>query len=264
MDYETHFVDVAGKKTQVLKGGAGPALVFLHSALGEAWWLEWCDDLANEFTVVIPAHPGFGDSEGIENITDIEDIAFHYDDLFLALGLSRPAVVGQSLGGWIAAEHAVRWPERIGKLVLISAAGLRIEGAPVPDMWAHRPPELADMLFADTAQPLYLMMKSFEPDHPPDAEILIPFLKAQQATARLAWNPYLHNPKLEGRLSRITCPTLVLWGEKDGLIPRAHGERYAELIPRARLETIPGCGHLPLLERPADVTAALRRFLTSS
>ena len=264
MTYEERFVDVAGKKTQVFVGGSGPPVVYLHSALGEAWWLEWCDGLAEDFTLHVPAHPGFGDSGGLELIEDIEDVVFHYDDLFAALELDRPAIVGLSLGGWIGAEYAVRWPERVSRLVLMDAAGLRVEGAPVPDIWAHRPPELADMLFADPAQPLYLMMNSFEPEHPPDPDILIPFLKAQQATARLAWNPYLHDPKLPGRLHRITCPTLVLWGERDGLIPLAHGERYAELVPGARLETIPGCGHLPPIERPAETVAALRRFLASS
>jgi pimeloyl-ACP methyl ester carboxylesterase len=264
MDAETHFIDVAGKKTQIVKGGSGPAVVFLHSALGEAWWADWCDDLAQDFTVIIPAHPGFGDSEGLELIEDMEDIVFHYDDLFASLGLVKPALVGQSLGGWIAAEYAVRWPERISKLVLIDAAGLRVEQAPTPDMWAHRPPELADMLFADHSQPLYLMMQSFDPEHPPDAEVLIPFLKGQQATARLGWNPYLHDPKLARRLDRITCPTLVLWGERDGLIPPPHGEAYAAGIVGARLETIPGCGHLPLVERPAQTVAAIRPFLASS
>ncbi len=262
--YDTGFVDVGGRKTQVIQGGSGPPLVFLHSGVGEAWWAEWCDDLAEDFTVIVPAHPGFGDSEGLEEIRDVEDMAFHYDDLFALLELDRPALVGQSLGGWIAAEYAVRWPERLSRLVLIDAAGLRVADAPAVDMWAHRPPELADMMFADVSHPLAQMMKSFEPDRPPPAEVLIPFFKAQQATARIGWNPYLHDPKLGGRLHRITCPTLVLWGARDGLIPFAHGEAYARGIPGARIEQLEGAGHLPTLERPDLVASVLRSFLESA
>lgn len=238
--------------------------MFLHSALGESWWMDWCEDLSASFTVVVPTHPGFEGSEGIEEIDDVEDLAFHYDDLFAALGLVKPSLVGQSLGGWIAAEYACRWPERISRLVLVDAAGLHVDGAPAADMWAHRPPDLADMIFADPEQPLYQMMKAFQPDHPPPAEVLVPFLKGQQATARVGWNPYLHDPKLERRLHRVTNATLVLWGERDGLIPPAHGERYAELIPGARLEMLPDTGHLPLLERPDEASALVRAFLEAS
>jgi pimeloyl-ACP methyl ester carboxylesterase len=130
-------------------------------------------------------------------------------------------------------------------------------------MWRHRPPELADMMFADTGHPLYQMMQAFEPGNIPDPEILVPFYKAQAATARLGWNPYLHDPKLDGRLHRISTPTLVLWGAADGFIPVAHGQRYAERIPGARLEMIEGAGHLPTLERPDAVAAALRSFCAS-
>lgn len=261
MAAETSYVDVQGKKTQVTRGGEGPPLVYLHSALGETDWLPVHDGLAGGFEVVVPAHPGFSDSEGYEAIRDIEDLAFHYDDLFAELSLDRPALVGQSLGGWIAAEYAVRWPERISALVLIDAVGLRVEGAPVPDMWMVRPPELADMIFASSEHPLYQMMKAFDPEHPPPAEILVPFFEAQRATARVGWNPYLHNPKLEGRLHRVTTPTLVLWGDADGFVPAAHGERYAERIAGARLERIADAGHLPAIERPEAVAEAVRGFL---
>jgi pimeloyl-ACP methyl ester carboxylesterase len=151
-----------------------------------------------------------------------------------------------------------------GDLVLLDAAGLHVPDAPVVDMWARRPPELADLMFADTSQPVYMMMQSFQPDSPPPAEVLIPFYQAQHATARVAWNPYLHNPKLPGRLHRVSCPTLVVWGERDGLIPPPHGERYAELIPGARLERMADTGHLPAVERPTELAAILRGFLQTA
>jgi pimeloyl-ACP methyl ester carboxylesterase len=262
-EHQTQLVDVRGNKIQLERGGDGPPFVFLHSALGEAWWSPWCDAVAETHTVYVPAHPGFGESEGLDDISDIEDLAFHYDELFAELRVERPVLAGQSLGGWIAVEYAVRWPDKVGGLVLIDAAGLRVEEAPAVDMWAVRPPELADLMFADHGQPLYQMMKAFEPGNPPPPEVLIPFFKAQQATARVAWNPYLHNPKLPGRLHRVACPTLVVWGERDGLIPPPHGQRYAELIAGARLVTMPETGHLPSIEQPDDLAKLLTTFLGS-
>jgi pimeloyl-ACP methyl ester carboxylesterase len=264
MTVESLLIDVAGKKTQVQRGGQGPSVVFLHSSLGEADWAPWHDELASSFDVIVPAHPGFGDSEGLELIDDMEDMAFHYADLFAALDVKRPALIGQSLGGWIAAEYAVRWPADVSKLVLVDAAGLRVTEAPIADMWATRLPELADLMFADQTHPAATMMKLFQPDVPPPPEVLIPMFKVQQAAARVAWNPYLHNPKLEARLPRIACPTLIVWGAEDRFITDAHAERWVELIAGARLERLPGIGHLPLVERPEAVLGLLRDFLSNA
>jgi len=252
-------VEVSAGPVEVTRGGEGPPVVYMHSSLGDTWWGSWCDEL--DRTVYIPAHPGFAGSGGYGSIDDMEDLVFHYDELFDALGLDTFALVGQSLGGWIAAEYAVRWPRRVDRLVLVGAAGLRVEGAPVPDMWRQRPPELAELLFADPNQPLALMMRSFDRSDPPPEDVLLPFVQAQQTTARLAWNPYLHDPKLPRRLGRVTCPSLVVWGAEDRFVPIAHGEEYARLLPEARLVRVEGAGHLPLMERPAEAGRAIREHL---
>jgi pimeloyl-ACP methyl ester carboxylesterase len=90
---------------------------------------------------------------------------------------------------------------------------------------------------------------------------VLPQLKAMEATAKVGWNPYLHDPKLEGRLGRVTAPTLVLWGRQDGLVPLAYGERWRDRIAGARLEVIEECGHLPPVERPVEFADAVLRFL---
>ena len=252
-------VQVPAGAVSVVRGGDGPPLVYMHSAVGDTWWSPWCDAL--DRTVVIPAHPGFAGSEGYASIDDMDDLVFHYDEVFDALGLERFALMGQSLGGWIAAEYAVRWPRRLEALILVDAAGLRVKDAPVPDMWRMRPPELADVLFADPDQPIAMMLRSFDRSNPPGEDVLLPFIQAQQTTARLAWNPYLHHPKLRGRLRRVSCPTLVVWGAEDRFIPLEHGRAYQELIDGAELTTIEGAGHLPLIERPEATAEAIRRFL---
>jgi pimeloyl-ACP methyl ester carboxylesterase len=253
-------LDVRGRRTQLLRRGQGPAVCYLHSATGETWWTELDERLvAAGFEVLHPALPGYEGSEGLAEIEDIHDLAFHVLDLLDALGLERVALVGSSLGGWLAAEVAVLAPERVSALVLVDAAGL---APPAADFWALRPPQLAELLFADPEHWLAQLMRAIDLETSvPPPEVLLPLLQSMEAAARVGWNPYLHDPKLPGRLHRVRAPTLVVWGERDGFIPLEQGERYAALIASARLEVIPDCGHLPVLERPEELARLVADFL---
>jgi pimeloyl-ACP methyl ester carboxylesterase len=253
-------IDVRGRRTQVLRKGSGAPVLYLHSATGETWWTDFDEGLASGgFDVIHPAHPGFESSEGLAEIEDIHDLAFHTLDLLDALGVERTAVVGSSMGGWLAAELAVYAPERVTALVLADAAGL---GSPAVDMWAVKPPDLAEVLFADQEHWMAQLLRAIdlETEMPP-AEILMPLLQSMEAGARIGWNPYMHDPKLADRLHRVRAPTLVVWGERDDFVPRAQGERYTELIPGARFELLTACGHLPVLEKPDDLARIVTAFL---
>ena len=260
-------IDTPAGKISVLRGGTGEAVVYLHSAAGEAVHAA-LEDLAGDHDVIVPLFPGFGESEGIEGIDDIEDAAFHLLDVLDVLELSAPAVIGLSLGGWMAAELATRSPERVGKLVLVSPVGLYIDGAPVGQIFGRSPAELAEDLFADQSQPMAQMMHALSEkmgDLMSMAEvpiaILMPMWASMSATAKIGWNPYLHNPKLRSRLRRVTAPTLIVAGARDGLLPRAHPEAYAEGITGARLEVLEGAGHMVPLERPEEFATLVRNFL---
>ncbi len=244
---ETH-IEVGGSKTKLLRGGSGEPLLYLHSAGSETMWMPFHEALAERYEVFAPAHPGFDTSQGLEKIDSMEDLVFHYLDFIDGMGWDKVRIVGLSLGGWIAAEFATRWSNRVKKLVLVDSAGLHVQGAPIAPMWEHaREPEyLRKIFFADPEGPLAMTL-IMHPEEMPE-EMLLLSLKAAEATARVGWNPYLHNPKLRGRLHRIKTPTLVLWGDKDGLIPPAHGRVFAEGIPGAKLLIIPNCGHIPPIE----------------
>jgi pimeloyl-ACP methyl ester carboxylesterase len=253
----TTFLDVAGKKTQITIGGQGPPLLYLHSAAGEAEWLPIHEALAREFTVYVPAHPGFALSAGLEQIRDIQDMAWHYVDLVAQLKLDRLPVIGFSLGAWLACELAIVRPHLVGRLALVAAAGLRVVGAPMAEIFIDDLEKLRRLLFHD---PESSIAKESMPGSLDDPRI-VNWLRAREATARVGWNPYLHNPRLPAHLRRIEAPTLVLWGRQDRVIPLAHGEYYASHIPDARLVVLETCGHMAPLEKPDEVAALAAEFL---
>jgi pimeloyl-ACP methyl ester carboxylesterase len=249
--------------------GGGEPIVYLHSATGEGAGLTFLERLADRAEVVAPVFPGFGASEGIEHIDDIEDAAFHLIDLWDRLALGAPAVVGLSLGGWLALELATRWPERVGRLVLVNPVGLYLAQAPIADIFGRPLGALAEDLFADQDHPLARALHGLEDVRSdPEASAQLPFdlvrplAQTMAATARLGWDPYLHNPKLRPRLHRVTQPTLVVRSGADRLLPAVHAETYAAELPDARLHVLPGAGHLVPLERPDEVAAIVADFVT--
>ncbi|HEV2310132.1 MAG TPA: alpha/beta hydrolase [Acidimicrobiia bacterium] len=262
------FVDAPLGKIQVFRGGSGAPLVYLHSAGGEAAGLAVLEDLAERFEVLAPIFPGFGESEGIDEIDDMDDAVFHLLDLWALFGLDRPCVLGSSLGGWMALELAVRYPERVARMVLVNPVGLYLEDAPISEMFGRSPAELAEMLFVDQGHPIAAAMHAME-EFTGDVgksveipiELVLPMWKALGATARLGWDPYLHDPKLRRRLRRIVAPTLVVAGAQDGLVPLQHAETLVAEIPDARLAVLDGAAHWLVLERPEELAALTRDFL---
>jgi pimeloyl-ACP methyl ester carboxylesterase len=263
------FVDAPIGKIQLFRAGRGDPLVYLHSTGGETTSAA-LEELADEFEVFVPVFPGFGESEGIEQIDGMEDAVFHLLDLWELLDFDAPTVVGLSLGGWMAAELATRYPEKVGRMVLVNPVGLYLPEAPIEELFGRTPAELAEMMFADQSHPVAQAMHAmaeFTGDVGKFVEIpiemVLPIWKALGATARLAWDPYLHNPKLRGRLRRITSPTLVVAGAQDGLVPRAHAETYAAEIRDARLVVIENAAHWLPYEQPEILARLIREFVAS-
>jgi pimeloyl-ACP methyl ester carboxylesterase len=247
-------VEVGGLATRYFRGGDGPPLVCLHGAAPAGEWLPFHDALAQHLTVYAPDHPGFGGTPRPDWLQGMDDLVLHYEEFFRVLGLERPAVFGFSLGGWIAAEFAVYYPDRLRGLVLHNAGGLHLDEAIIPDLLGMDGETLARTVFADmaAAQAYFGARRGLE-------ERLKTF-RSMTTLALLAWNPWF-NPQLAGRLRRISTPTLVLWAEHDRLIPPVYGEAYRDGIPGAALEILPGCGHMAPVERPEAVAEAVRRFL---
>jgi pimeloyl-ACP methyl ester carboxylesterase len=251
-------ITVAGRPTIVRQAGQGVPFVYLHSTLGESsTWLPFYQTWAKHFQVLVPTHPGFGKGGSLDQIDSIEDMAFHYVELCDALGFEQVILGGVSLGGWIAAEFAVRWPERVQRLWIADAPGLWVEEQPLPDLFRimQRPERSRQFLFHD---PNCFVADLVFKGSSEDEQILTAYQNLT-ALARLVWErPY--NPKLASRLHRLQCPVLLLWGANDRVVPPAYGEAYRAYLPQAELKLIPECGHLPMFEREAEFVEAVSRF----
>lgn len=248
-------VEADGRATRVLCSGSGPSLIWLHDTLGNRWTPAH-EALSRYHEVIAPSLPGFEDSTTLTGIDAPEDVIFWLTDLLSELHLQKPVVLGCGLGGWMAAELAVRYPARLGALVLVDAYGLRVEGRLAADEFALTPAMLRPLVFADSEAELAVQtLPDLQPRDQAEAA-----LHARVAAARLAWQ-FPYDRKLRARLGRARLPALVLWGERDELVPVAHGHAFADGLPKASLETIGGAGHYPYLEATDAFVRVVEAFV---
>ena len=257
MAHRSDFLDVRGVRTHMLKGGRGRPLLVLHPEFGANMWAPYHDALAAHFHVLAPDHLGFGESERPDWLDSIDDLVFHYVDLLDMLEIDRLPIVGSSVGGWIAVAFAIAHPERVERLVLAAPAGIKVDGVARYDLFANPIEDVLCHLFHDPMRATQILPTEYGP------EVIVRAYHEFTTLARLAWNPYLYDRKLEQRLPRLRIPTLIVWGENDAILPPAHGAAFAALLPYASLKTLPECGHLVPFER-ADAFAQLAiDFLTA-
>jgi pimeloyl-ACP methyl ester carboxylesterase len=240
--------------------GQGPVLMFLRSEDSLPDDPDFIDALARDFDVIIPDHPGFRASDTPDWLKGMGDAAYFYLDFLAQHDLTRVHLAGSSLGGWIAAEMAVRSCERIATLNLISPFGVRRRGIAFGDIFMWTPEEnLHHGLFDQAlAQRLVATTQAQSPDE------ATAYLKDRYATARLSWNPRFHNPELERWLHRIVRPLQLIWGDCDEVVPVAVAEAWREALPQARLSVIERCGHLPQIEHPKVAAEKIRSFINEA
>ena len=240
--------EVRGVRLRLKRAGDGPPVLLLHGLVGSQLTAGW-EALAGAFTLLMPEHPGFGESARPESVRSVQDLAVLYLDLMDQLGVRDAPLVGHSLGGWIAAEMATR--ARISKLALVGALGFRIEGEPREDIFLRPREEVLDLVYEDRER-APTDGSSFE-----DARNL-------NALAHYGWNPYLCDPGLRGRLHRIQSPTLVVWGSRDAVVPPTHAKLLADEIPDCSSAIIDGAGHDATTDQPARLATLVRDFLAAN
>jgi pimeloyl-ACP methyl ester carboxylesterase len=237
------------------RSGRGEPLLFLHGSASIAAWPPFLTELAQHYDVIVPDHPGFGESPSPPWLDNIHDVAYAYLGFISQLGLKNVNVIGHALGGWIACEIAIRSDRDFRSLALIAPAGIRVLGIRKLDTFLMSPEAVAEHSYLNSAE----YVARAVPDNADEHAVEV-YLRDQLTYARLAWQPRLFDPHLDKWLNRISVPTLLIWGEEDHVIPPAYAEAFASVIPCVRRETIAGAGHYPQIEQPAAFFQRLATF----
>lgn len=241
----------------VNEAGEGPPLLILHDELGAPQWQAWHERMAARRRLVVPVIPGF-QGERIKWARGVRDIAIVFGALLRDLKVTPVDVIGFSFGGWVAAEMAVANPDQFRRMVLVAPFGLKPSQGAIADMFLMSSAEYIRASFADTAS-VAEFAALFGDAGPEQIEA---WEDARIECAQLGWQPYMHEPAM-GPLLRAAgkLPSLVVWGDQDRIVPESAARGYAEGLPDARLEIIPGCGHKPELERTETFLDVTSRFL---
>lgn len=252
-DFQREVHTVNGVKTTLLTAGRGDPLVYLHGA-GTFHGFEFAKLWAEKFRVLVPFHPGFGESGDDPAMTELYDYVMHYVELLELLGLEKVNLVGFSLGGYIAAKFAIGHGHRVRKLVLVGPAGLRDDRYPAADVLAVPGEQLPRMLVSN-----FEVIRPYLPTKP-DLDFMGDRYREMTAAARLLWErPF--DSKMQRYLHRLTMPTLLVWGEDDQLIPSQQAETWRRFIPNADIKIFKGAGHL-VLDEKREAAEAVEKFLS--
>jgi pimeloyl-ACP methyl ester carboxylesterase len=252
-------IDAAGITVALRHTGKGAPLLIIHGEFGVPGWLDSFAHLAEHYSVIVPSLPGYGQSTRPDWIMGVHDLAAWVTWFARDLDIPTPVnVIGCSLGGWIAAEIATVAPQFLNKMVLVGAMGIKPEQGEIFDYFLdsgvtglrrafYRPDRSAEF------------MRYWGSERTTDETDLVE--QHREMTCRVAWKPYMHSLTLRHLLCGVRTPTLLIWGREDAITPVNCGEIYKRAIAGARLVTIPNCGHMPEMEKPADFVELVRSFL---
>jgi pimeloyl-ACP methyl ester carboxylesterase len=254
---ETLNVDGIGSvELSFTERGNGRPVLLLHGGAGPMSVTAWAELLARtrQARVITPTHPGFAGTPRPDKLASVGGLARVYAAFIEKLGLDGVTVIGNSIGGWIAAELALAAPTRLANLVLVDAAGLEVPGHPIADVFSIPLEEVSRLSYHDPARFRI------------DPSKLPPEQRAMMAGNFATLKVYCGNmvdPSLRARLAAISTPTLIVWGESDRVIDPEHGRAYARAIPGAKLQLLPATGHLPQIETPEPLAETVWAFAQS-
>jgi pimeloyl-ACP methyl ester carboxylesterase len=251
-------IDVGGVPVTTVRGGEGPPLLVLHDELGYPGWMTWNDELAARRELVIPLQPAYGRTPKVGWIRSYRDLAAFYGRLLREQWPAPLDVIGFSAGGYVAAEMAASCPHAFRRMVLVAPLGIKPEQGAIMDVLAVTVRTHVAATVARVEAPEFARI--YGGDLTPEQFEL--FEDARAETARLGWEPFLHDPSLPYLLQGVgALPTLLVWGTDDLVVPRGCIEAYDRSVPDTTVVELPGVGHRPEIEDPAAFVAAVTGFL---
>ncbi|MGV0879816.1 alpha/beta hydrolase [Martelella sp. FLE1502] len=255
MSHTVATLKVTDIAVRTFRGGEGRRILFLHGGAGLAAWTPFFDAMSKIGDFMAVEHPGFGKSDSPASIRSMSDLAYFYLDLIEQEELQDFHLIGNSLGGWLASEIAIRNPSRLKSLTLIAPSGLQDQQNPTANPFALSFEENTRILFKNQAIADKILSA------PVDAAALANQVKNNMAVARLGGQNGISNPDLGKWLHRVKVPSLIVWGDSDALNPPAYAGLWTGLIPGARKAIIADAGHLPHAEQAAATAGAVGDFL---
>lgn len=260
-DWTEEITHVAGTDLAIVKGGQGKPLLILHEELGHPGWMAYHEALAKERTLVIPIQPGMGKSPRVEQIRNVHELGMFYSWVLRDLNLAPIDVIGFSLGGWTAAEMAAANSKQFHKMVLVAPSGIKPPEGEILDVFAMTiGTQLNATVYDAAATPEF--RKLYGGERTP--EQFEAFEEARTESARIAWDPILHNPSLPYFLEGVKgLPTQIIWGREDATVPLSAAEAYRNALKNTetRLAIFDQCGHRPEIEKSAEFIKLVREFL---
>ncbi len=260
MTTTTHSIPVPPFHTtipvRVDDGGTGHPVLLLHGGAGPASVAGFAHLLREQFPtrVVVPTHPGFGGTDRPSELSSVRDLAALYLALLEHLDLRDVTVVGNSLGGWIAAEMGVAHSDRVSSVVLVDAVGLTSQTDPIADFFSLTMDEVVELSYHPSNRVTARAAQQAMPDAVRDA------MAGNRAALQTYGGASMADPTLTERLSTISVSTLVVWGAADRIVAPSHGRTYADAIPGATLRVIDDAGHLPQIETPRPLAEMVWDF----
>jgi pimeloyl-ACP methyl ester carboxylesterase len=253
-------VNVAGIELVLVKGGSGKPLLVFHDELGYTGWMQWNEALAKERTLLIPLQPGFGRTPRLDWIRSYRDLGGFYAMVLREMKLDPTDIIGFSAGGFIAAEMVASDPKIFSHMVLVAPMGLKPTEGEITDIFPLTIRSYLRTTVADTTTPEFGKIYGGEMT-PQQFEA---FEDARAETARIGWEPYMHNPSLGYLLAGVkNLPTLLVWGSRDTIVPKGCTEAYQQAIAGAKVVELPNVGHRPEIEDSAEFVRVVRAFLAS-
>ncbi len=224
--------------------GEGNLFLLLHGGGGPQTMTGFAELLSNQkhARVIVPTHPGFGGTHRPDALNSVKELAVLYVALLDDLDLSHVTVVGNSIGGWIAAEIGLLASPRVSSVVVVDAVGIDVPDHPVADFFSLTLDQVAQLSYHDP-----IKFRIDPTTLPPSVQAAMPGNRASLATYA---GTLMTDPTLAGRLAGTTVPTLVVWGEADQIADPDYGRAFANAIPGASFQLLTATGHLPQIETP--------------
>ncbi len=257
-NWKQEIVRAANAEMTVVTGGSGKPLLILHDELGYPGWMDWNDRLAEKRSLIIPMQPGFGQSPRLDWVMNYRDLGGLYAQITRELKADPIDVIGFSAGGYIAAEMVAADPRVFNKMVLVAPMGIKPKEGEILDFFEftirrHLRATVADPEGTPEFAKIYggeMTPTQFEA-----------FEDARAETARIGWEPFMHDPSLPHLLYGVKTPTLLIWGTRDQVVPRGCIDAYQQALAGAQVATIEGVGHRPEIENEPQFSRLVNEFL---